>query len=134
MVFGVLLVWVILPAFMKPGWILVMAVNPSMNCGCPTGSACFTLELRNRGPWPIAIDIAELQFYPSLLGPSLDVKWVGAGPEKSLAFLPFAGNTYTFSLGVLGGLGGPERIYVIMSANVVVLYASHEVVLHSGKR
>jgi hypothetical protein len=48
--------------------------------------------------------------------------------------MPFAGDTYTFSLGLLGGLSGPERMYVIMKANIVVLYESREVVLHSGKR
>jgi hypothetical protein len=134
-VLSALLLWAILPAFIEStDWILVLTANPSMSSDCPTGSACFTLELRNHGPWPLTIEITELQFYPSLAGPSLEVKWVGLGPEARLVLMPFAGNTYTFSLGLLGGFGGPERIYVIMKANIVVLYESHEVVLHSGKR
>jgi len=48
--------------------------------------------------------------------------------------LPFTANTYTFSLGLLGGLGGPEVIYAILKANIVLLYVSRDVVLHSGKR
>ena len=130
-----LILWAILPVFMEgPDWILVLTVNSSTNDNCPAGSACFTLELRNRGLWPISIEIAELQFYPSLTGPGLSVKWVGPSPEKSLVLMPFTGNTYTFSLGLLGGLGGPDRIYAIMRANVVVLYVSRHVVVHSGKR
>jgi hypothetical protein len=80
------------------------------------------------------IEIVELQFYPSMIGPSVNVKWVGSGPGKNIALLPFTGDTYTFSLGLLGGLGGPERIYAIMKANIVLLYVSHNVILHSGKR
>lgn len=130
-----LILWAILPVFMQgPDWILVLTVNSSTNDNCPAGSACFTLELRNRGLWPISIEITELQFYPSLTGPVLSVKWVGPSPEKSLVLMPFTGSTYTFSLGLLGGLGGPDRIYAIMRANVVVLYVFRHVVVHSGKR
>jgi hypothetical protein len=134
-VLSVLLLWTILPAFIETtDWLLVLTVNPSMISDCPTGSACFTFELQNRGPWPVTIEITELQFYPSLVGPSLEVKWVGLRPEGHFLLMPFAGSTYTFSLGLLGGFGGPEKIYVIMKANIVVLYESREVVLHSGKR
>jgi hypothetical protein len=129
------LAWVIPPAFIEsPDWILVLTVNPATNSDCPTSSACFTLELRNHGPWPIVVEIVELQFYPSKIGPSVNVKWVGPGPGKNLVLLPFTGNTYTFSLGLLGGFSGPERIYAIMKADIVVLYMSRDVVLHSGKR
>ena len=111
-----------------------MTVNPSMNSDCPTGSACFTLELRNRGPWPIAIDIMELQFYPSLIGPSVNVNWLGPGPDKFLVLMPFTGHTYIFWIKILGGLRPPDRVYVILIANVTVLYVSHYFVVHSGKR
>jgi hypothetical protein len=69
-----------------------------------------------------------------MIGPSVNVKWIGPGPERNLVLLPFTGNTYTFSLGLLGGLGGPEAIYAILKANIVLLYVSRYVVLHSGKR
>jgi hypothetical protein len=129
------LAWAISPAFIaSPDWILVLTVNRATNSSCPANSACFTVELRNRGPWPIVIEIVELQFYPSMIGPSVNVNWVGSGPGKSLVLLPFTGNTYTFSLGLLGGLGGPERIYAILKANIVLLYLSRDVVVHSGKR
>jgi hypothetical protein len=134
-VLGALFLWTILPVFIgNTDWVLALTVNPSLNDDCPTGSACFTFELRNRGLWPITIEITELQFYPSLVGPSLEVKWVGLAPETHLVLMPFAGSTHTFSLGLLGGFVGPETIYVIMKANIVVLYESHDVVLHSGKR
>jgi hypothetical protein len=129
------LAWAIPPAFIaSPDWILVLTVNRATNSSCPANSACFTVELRNRGPWPVVIEIVELQFYPSMIGPSVNVNWIGSGPRKSLVLLPFTGNTYTFSLGLLGGLGGPERIYAILKANIVLLYVSRDVVLHSGKR
>ena len=134
-VLSALLLWTILPAFTETtDRILVLTVNPNTSNACPTGSACFTLEVRNHGPWPITIEITDLQFYPSLIGPSLEVKWVGLRPETGFVLMPFAGNTYIFSLGLLGGFGGPETIYVVMKANIIVLYESHEVVLHSGKR
>jgi hypothetical protein len=129
------LAWAMPPAFIEsPDWILVLTVNRATNSGCPTNSACFSVELRNRGPWPVVIEIVELQFYPSMIGPSVDVKWIGPGPGKNLRLLPFTGNTYTFSLGLLGGLGGPQGIYAILKANIVLLYMSRYVVLHSGKR
>jgi hypothetical protein len=134
-VLSALLLWAILPAFIEDtDWVLSLTVSPGLNSDCPTGSACFTFELRNRGLWPITVEITELQFYPSLVGPSLEVKWMGLAPETRLVLMPFGGSTYTFSLGLLGGFEGPERIYVIMKANIVVLYVSREVVLHSGKR
>ena len=129
------LAWAIPPAFIaSPDWILVLTVNRATNNSCPTNSACFTVELGNRGPWPVAIEIVELQFYPSMIGPSVNVKWIGPGPGKNLVLWPFTANTYTFSLGLLGGLGGPEVIYAILKANIVLLYVSRDVVLHSGKR
>ena len=129
------LAWVIPPAFVaSPDWILVLTVNRATSSGCPTNSMCFAVELRNRGPWPVVIEIVQLQFYPSMIGPSVNVKWVGPGPGKNLVLLPFAANAYTFSLGLLGGLGGPEVIYAILKANIVLLYVSRDVVLHSGKR
>jgi hypothetical protein len=129
------LAWAIPPAFVvSPDWILVLTVNPATSSGCPTGSACFTLVLRNRGPWPIVVKIVELQFYPSMIGPSVNVNWAGSSPGKNLVLLPFTRNTYTFSLGLLGGLGGPKGIYAILKANIVLLYVSRDVVLHSGKR
>jgi len=130
-----ILLWAILPTFIEsPDWVLALTVNPSMNSECPTGSACFTLELRNRGPWPVKIEITELQVYPSLIGPSVNVNWLGSGPDKPLVLTPFTGHTYTFWIKILGGLRPPDRVYVILGANVTVLYISHYFVLHSGKR
>jgi hypothetical protein len=131
----VILLWAILPTFIEsPDWVLVLTVNPSMNGDCPTGSACFTLELRNRGPWPVTIEITELQVYPSLIGPSLNVNWLGPGPDKPLLLTPFTGHSYIFWIKILGGLSPPDRVYVILGANVTVLYVSHYWELHSGKR
>ena len=130
----VVFLWAVFPIFTSPDYVLVLTVNPSMNSDCPAGSACFALELRNRGPWPIAIDMKELQVYPSLIGPSVNVNWLGAGPNKFLVLMPFTGQTYIFSINILGGLLPPDRVYVILAANVTVLYASHHAVLHSGKR
>ena len=131
----VVLLWVIFPMFIEsPESVLALTVNPSTNSNCPTESACFTLELQNRGPWPVAIDIMELQFYPSLIGPSVNVNYLGTGPDKFLMLMPFTGQTYTFSIKIMSGLRPPDRIYVILAANVTVLYAFHHVVLHSGKR
>jgi hypothetical protein len=92
------------------------------------------MELRNRGPWPIAIDIRELEVYPSLIGPSVNVSWLGAGPNKFLVLMPFTEQPYIFWINILGGFLPPVRVYVILTANVTVLYVSHYVVLHSGKR
>lgn len=129
------LLWVVLPIFIgSPDYILALTVNPSVNGDCPNGSACFTLELRNRGPWPIVIDVVELQLYPSLIGPSVNVNWLGSGPSKVLVLIPFTGNTYTFSIKIMGGLRPPDRVYAILTANVRVLYVYHRAVLHSGKR
>jgi len=131
----VALLWVVLPIFIgSPDYILTLTVNPSMSSDCPTGAACFTLELRNRGPWPLAIDVVELQLYPSLIGPSVNVSWLGPEPGKLVVLIPFIGNTYTFSIKIMGGLQPPDRVYAILTANVTVLYVSHHVVLHSGKR
>lgn len=97
-------------------------------------SACFTLELQNPGPWPVAIDIIELQFYPSLIGPSVNVNYLGTGPDRSLMLMPFTEQTYAFRIRIMGGFRPPDRIYAILAANITVLYVPHYVVLHSGKR
>jgi hypothetical protein len=129
------LLWAVSPIFVgSPDNILTLSVNSSTNSDCPTESACFTLEFQNRGPWPVAIDIVELQFYPSLIGPSVKVNYLGAGPDRFLMLMPFTGQTYTFGIRIMGGLHPPDRIYVILAANVTVLYVSHYVLLHSGKR
>ena len=129
------LLWAVSPIFVgSPDNILTLSVNSSTSSDCPTESACFTLEFQNRGPWPVAIDIVELQFYPSLIGPSVNVNYLGAGPDRFLMLMPFTGQTYTFGIRIMGGLHPPDRVYVILAANVTVLYVSHYVVLRSGKR
>jgi len=129
------LLWAVSPIFPGgPDQVLMLAVNPSTNSGCPTDSACFTLEFQNRGPWPIAIDIVELQFYPSLIGPSVSINWAGPEPGKNLLLIPFSGHTYIFWIKIMGGFGPPDNVYAILTANVTVLYATYYVVLHSGKR
>lgn len=134
-VISIVLLWASFPILIgSPDHILVLTINPNTNSGCPNGSACFTLELRNLGPWPIVIDVIELQFYPSLIGPSVDVRWLGSGPERLLVLMPFTGHTYIFWIKIMGGLNPPDRVYVILTANVTILYVSHYAVLHSGKR
>lgn len=129
------LVWAGSPIFLgSPEHVLTLAVNPSTDSDCPTDSACFTLEFQNRGPWSIAIDIVELQFYPSLIGPSLSINWLGPELGKNLLLMPFSGHTYIFSIKIMGGFGPPDKVYAILTANVTVLYVPHYVVLHSGKR
>jgi hypothetical protein len=129
------LVWAVSPIFVgSADRVLTLTVNPSMNSDCPTGSACFMLGLQNLGPWPVAIDILELQFYPSLIGPSVNVNYLGTGPDRFLMLMPFTGQTYTFGIRIMGGFQPPDRIYVILTANITVLYVSHYAVLHSGKR
>ena len=129
------LLWAVSPMFLGgPDHVLTLAVDPSTNSDCPTGSACFTLELQNRGPWPIAIDIIELQFYPSLIGPSVSINWLGPDPGKNLTLMPFSGQTYIFWIKIMGGLSPPDKVYAILTANVTVLYVPHYVALHSGKR
>jgi len=129
------LLWAVSPIFLgSPDHVLTLAVNPSMNSDCPTESACFTLELQNRGPWPMAIDIIELQLYPSLIGPSVSINWLGPEPGKNLLLMPFSGHTYIFWIRIMGGLSPPDKVYAILTANVTVLYVPHYVVLHSGKR
>jgi hypothetical protein len=129
------LLWVVLPIFIQsPDYVLTLTVNPSTNSDCPPQSACFTLELRNRGLWPLAINITELQIYPSLIGPSVKVNWSGPGPDKPFVLTPFTGHSYTFWINIMGGLNPPNKVYAILTANVTVLYMSHYVVLHSGKR
>lgn len=131
----VVLVWAVIPLFIQsPDYVLAVTVNSNTNSDCPAGSACFTMELRNSGPWPVTIEITELQVYPSLIGPSLNVNWLGSGPDRLLVLIPFTGQTYTFWIKIMGGLRPPDRVYVILGANVTVLYVSHHVVLHSGKR
>lgn len=129
------LLWAVSPIFLgSPEHVLTLAVNPSTNSDCPTDSACFTLELQNRGPWPIAIYIVDLQFYPSLIGPSLSINWLGPEPGKNLLLMPFSGHTYIFWIKIMGGFGPPDKVYAILTANITVLYVPHYVVLHSGKR
>jgi hypothetical protein len=131
----VVLPWAVFPIFIEnPDYVLVLTVTPSINSDCPTESACFTLELQNRGPWPITIDMIELQFYPSLIGPAVNVHWMGPGPDKPLELTPFTGHADIFWIKIMGGLRPPDRVYAILAANVTVLYVSHYVVLHSGKR
>jgi hypothetical protein len=131
----VVLLWAVFPIFLgSPEQVLTLAVSPSTNSDCPTGSACFTLEFQNRGPWPMAIDIVDLQFYPSLIGPSVSINWLGPEPGKNLLLMPFSGHTYIFWIKIMGGFGPPDRVYAILTANVTVLYVPHYVVLHSGKR
>ena len=131
----VVLAWAVFPIFIEsPDYVLALTVNPSTNSDCPAGSACFTMELGNRGPWPVTIELTELQVYPSLIGPSLNVNWLGSGPGGLLVLIPFTGHAYTFWIKIMGGLGPPDRVYVILGANVTVLYVSHYIVLHSGKR
>jgi hypothetical protein len=126
----VVLVWAVFPIFVEsPDYVLALTVNPTMNNDCPTGSACFTLELRNRGPWPVTIETTELKVYPSLIGPSVNVNWSGSGPDRPLVLIPFTGHTYTFLIKIMGGLRPPDRVYVILGADVTVLYISHHFVL-----
>ena len=135
MVVCVVLLWSVFPAIVEdPGYVLALTINPSVNSNCPDGSACFTMELQNRGPWPITIDLIELRFYPSLIGPSVNVSWLGPGPGKFFVLMPFTGHTYTLWIGILGGLRAPDRVYAILTANVTVLYVTHYAMLHSGKR
>jgi hypothetical protein len=131
----VALLWAIFPIFIgNLNYVLPLTVTPSTNSDCPATSACYAMELRNRGPWPISISVKELQVYPSLIGPSVNVNWLGTGPNKFLVLMPLTGHTYTFWINILDGLLPPDRVYVVLTANVTVLYASYYVVLHSGKR
>lgn len=129
------LLWAVFPIFIQsPDYVLALIVNPRMSSDCPAGSACFTLELRNRGPWPVVIDTVDLQFYPSLIGPSVNVNWLGPGPDELIVLVPFTGSSYAFWIKIMSGLNPPDRVYAILTANITVLYVSHSVVLHSGKR
>jgi hypothetical protein len=129
------LLWAVSPIFLgSPEHVLMLAVNASTNSDCPTDSACFTLEFQNRGPWPIAINVVDLQFYPSLIGPSVSINWSGPEPGKNLMLMPFSGHTYIFWIKIMGGFGPPDKVYAILAANATVLYVPHYVVLHSGKR
>lgn len=131
----VVFLWAALPIFIpSPGSVLVLAVNPSANDDCVTESACYKLELENRGPWPVAIDIAELQVYPSLIGPSVNVNWLGSAPNGTLLLMPFTVISYDFSIRIMGGLHAPDTVYVILTANVTILYVTEHTVLHSGRR
>jgi hypothetical protein len=127
--------WAVSPIFIKgPDYVLALTVTPNTSSDCPAESACYAMELRNRGPWPISIDVKELQVYPSLIGPRVNVNWLGTGLNKSLVLMPFTVHTYIFWINILDGLLPPDTVYVILTAKVTVLYASHHVVLHSGKR
>ena len=129
-----ILLWAIFPVFIEsPDHVLALTVNPSTNTGSPVGSACFTLELQNRGPWPVAIDIIELQVHSSLIGPSVNVYWSGPGPDKLVVLTPFTGHTYAFWIKIMAGLRSLDRVYVILTTSATLPYVSHQVVLHSGK-
>jgi hypothetical protein len=129
------LLWAVSPIFVgSPDHVLTLTVNPSTDTDCPAGPACFTLQLQNRGPWPIVVDIIELHFYPSLIGPSVNVNYLGTGPDKSLVLMSLTGQTYPFSIKIMSGFNPPDRIYAVLAANVTVLYVSHYVVLHRGRR
>jgi len=45
---------------------------------------CILQRLRNLGPWPLTVDIIEWRFYPALIGPSVNVNWLGSGPDRRL--------------------------------------------------
>jgi hypothetical protein len=127
--------WALSPIFIKsPDYILTVTVTPNTSSDCPARSACYAMELRNRGPWPISIEVKELQVYPSLIGPSVNVNWPGVGPNRFLVLMPFTGHTYIFWISILSGLLPPDRVYVVLTANITMLYVSYHVVLHSGKR
>jgi hypothetical protein len=127
--------WALSPIFIKsPDYILTLTVTPNTSSDCRARSACYAMELRNLGPWPISIDVKELRVYPSLIGPSVNVNWLGVAPDKFLTLMPFTGHTYIFSINILGGLLPPDRVYIILTANVTVLFVTHYTVLHSGKR
>jgi len=127
--------WVVVPLFIgSADHVLALSVTRNAYPTCPTGSACFTLELRNLGPWPITVDIIEWRFYPALIGPSVDVKWLARMPERQLTLMPFTALTYGFRLTIMAGLSPPERIYVTLAGYVTVLYRTLYVVLHSEKR
>ena len=127
--------WAVFPIFIRSSdFVLVLTVKPSVNTECVTESACYKLQLENRGLWPVAIDIAELQVYPSLIGPSVNVYWLGSAPSRTLLLMPFTGLSYTFYIRIMGGLHSPDTVYVILTANVTILYVTKLAVLHSGKR
>jgi hypothetical protein len=127
--------WAVFPIFIRSSdFVLVLTVTPSVNTECFTESACYKLQLENRGIWPVTIAIAELQVYPSLIGPSLNVNWLGPAPDKTLFLVPFTGLSYTFSIKIMGGLQPPDTVYVILTASVTVLFVTQHAVLHSGKR
>jgi hypothetical protein len=131
----IIFLWAVFPIFIRSSdFVLVLTVNPSVNTECVTESACYKLQLENRGLWPVAIDIAELQVYPSLTGPSLNVNWLGPAPDKLLLLVPFTGLSCTFSIKIMGGLQPPDTVYAILTANVTVLFVTRQAVLHSGKR
>jgi len=134
-VMSLALLWVVLPLFIEsPDRVLALNVTRNASSNCPTGSACFTVELRNLGPWPVTVDIAEWRFYPALIGPSVDVNWLGPRPDRRVILMPFTGDTYGFGLTIIGGLRPPERIYATLAGYVTLLYRTQYVVLHSGKR
>ena len=135
MIVSLTLLWAVLPLFIEsPDRVLVLTVTSSAYPACPMGSTCFTLELRNLGPWPVTVDIIEWRFYPALIGPSVDVNWLGPTPDRRLSLMPFTAQTYMFGLRIIAGLNPPETIYVTLAGYVTVLYRTQHVVLHSGKR
>ena len=130
----VVLLWAAFPVMESVDDVLVLTVNPYTNGDCPAESACFAMELRNLGPWPIAIAMIDLAIYPSLIGPSVKVNWLGVKPDKFLVLMPFTGQAYVFSINLLKGLQPPDMVYVTLTANVTVLYVTRLAELHSGKR
>ena len=130
----VVLLWALSPIFIaSPDHVLTLTIPPSITSDCPARSACFTLQLQNRGPWPVTVHVVELQFYPSLTGPSINVNWLGSGPDD-FSLMPFAGNSYILWIKIMEGLNPPDRVYIVLSTDVTVLYMFHHTVLHSGKR
>jgi len=135
MIVSLTVLWVVLPLFIgSTDHVLTLTVAGNEYPTCPSGSACFTLELRNLGPWPVTVDIIEWRFYPALIGPSVDVNWLGPTPDRRLSLMPFTAQTYEFRLGIIAGLSPPERIHVTLAGYVTILYKTQFVVLHSGKR
>jgi len=126
--------WAVLPLYVGSDHVLALTVTRNEYPTCPSGSACFTLEVRNLGPWPVTVDVVEWRFYPALIGPSVNVNWLGRMPDRRFSLMPFTAQTYGFGLGIITGLSPPERIYVTLAGYVTILYRTQYVVLHSGKR
>ena len=48
-----------------------------------------------------AIGIIELEFYPSLIGPSVKVNYLGTGPDRFLLLMQFTVKTYIFGIKIM---------------------------------